>query len=686
MPDKGTRNSNSLSRRQILKRVGVAGSVAAIAGCSGDGDGDGGDGGDGDGGGDIDVVTATPSDTPSNGTDETENSTPTDERTPAPKVDTTFRYGWNRDTSLPEANLNMLAPNASGELGWPVYARFGKSLVANPDHWVNCDVEGWEFDSGNNELRITFKDGVKWHQGGEVIDDLTGEDYAMQNHFDRLMTQANPDANEAENPTITGFDFDGKTYIAHLNPEGYNQQIVESGFPRTRIWMYRESWRDEYESLQSASTQEEMSEIRTNVIEKTITLADDPPLSGPGMLENVTTQGADFRRFEEHWAYDEVNWETQRFVKLSGSSGADYQAAVTDNIDYNNKIPGTVDDPPEHIHQMYIESGAGFGESLLINYGGGADSWFGFEGAQPGADNTAGKRQAKARQAIAWAINGPQVLRNRQGGYSSQFTSPMSKAVPGNPAEIQQTFPEVWEAVPLMVQEPDPQKAREALRASGLSQESGTWVKPNGDELVVEIESFPWSRDLVETVVTNLNNADINAEHIVQEQSVLFGNLGGGDFGLAQSWHGLSGPLSVTVPGWLTRDGSWETRYTPTTFEAPPVGEWDAEPTEEYDAVELVSTIKSTSFEEHKSQLRQLTWVWMYHVPGIPLSPNASSAAWNARHFEFPEHPPRSSGTNGRYACPGDGSVAAPVYGVGQPFRMLRRGLDRKNAPQARTE
>lgn len=685
MPNDGTRNSDSLSRREILKRVGAAGSVAAIAGCSGNGDGS--DGGDGGGGTDINVVTATPTDTPGGtGGTETESPTPTDEPTPIPKVDTTFRYSWNRDTSLPEANLNMFAPNSSGELAWPVYARFGKPLVANPDHWVNCDVESWEFDTDNDELHITFKDGVKWHQGGEVIDDLTGEDYAMQNHFGRLMTQANPDASTAENPTVTGFDFDGKTYIAHLNPEGYNQQIIESGFPRTRVWMYRDFWRDDYESLQNASTQDAMAEARTNVVEKTITLADDPPLSGPGMLENVTTQGADFRRFEEHWAYDETNWEHQRFVKLSGSSGADYQAAVTDNIDYNNKIPNTVDDPPEHIHQMFVKSGAGFGEALLINYGGGADSWFGFEGSEPAQDNTAGKRQAKARQAVAWAINGPQVTQNRHGKYAGQFTSPLSKVVPGNPSAIQQTFPDVWEAAPPMLQGPNAEKAQEALRASGLSQEGGTWVKPNGDEFIVEIESFPWSRDLVETIVTNLNDAGINSEHIVQEQSVLFGNLGGGDFGVAQSWHGLNGPLSVSVPGWLTRNGSWETRYTPNTFEAPPVGEWDAEPTEEYDPVELSSALETTSFEEHKDELRQLTWVWMYHVPGIPIAPNPSSAAWNDTHFEFPKHPDRSSGTNGRYACPGDASVAAPVYGVGQPFRMIRRGLDRENAPQARTE
>ena len=74
-----------------------------------------------------------------------------------------------------------------------------------------------------------------------------------------------------------------------------------------------------------------------------------------------------------------------------------------------------------------------------------------------------------------------------------------------------------------MLKEPDAEKAKAALRESGLSEENETCVKLSEDEVVVEIESFPWSRDPVETVVTNLQNVNLNAEHIVQEQSVLFG-------------------------------------------------------------------------------------------------------------------------------------------------------------------
>jgi len=88
---------------------------------------------------------------------------------------------------------------------------------------------------------------------------------------------------------------------------------------------------------------------------------------------------------------------------------------------------------------------------------------------------------------------------------------------------IKLLLPKVWDAVAPMLKEPDAEKAKAALRESGLSEENETWVKLSEDEVVVEIESFPWSRDLVETVVTNLQNVNLNAEHIVQEQSVLFG-------------------------------------------------------------------------------------------------------------------------------------------------------------------
>ncbi|WP_415380148.1 ABC transporter substrate-binding protein [Halosimplex sp. TS25] len=688
MPNDGNSGAEGLSRRRLIKRLGAAGSAAAVAGCGSNGDGDGGaqtqpqDTA-------LDVVTGTPTDTPGETTGETATDAQggADEQTPYPKVDTTYRHGWAPDTSLPDANINMHAPNNSGELAWPVYARFGKPMVATGE-WVHVDADGWEFDLDNNELRVTFKDGVKWHQGGEVIDDYLGKDYAMQSHFSRLMTKANPEASTASNPTFTGFDHDGgKTFIAHLNSGGVNKElIIENNFPRARMWSYRDQWRDRYEALKDASTQEKMNEIRTEVQQTTISLADDPPLSGNMMLEDVSTQQATFKRFPEHWSYDGLNWETCVFKNLSGSSGAEYQAAVTDNIDMKFTIPGTVDDPPEHIHQLFSQAGTGTSEGLLINYGGGVDSAFGFESSEPSADQTAGKSIAKARQGLAWAINGPQVANNRLGKYGGQFTSPLPKPVPGNENMFNEAFPEVWDSVPPMLKEADAAKAEESFRAAGLSKENGTWVKPNGEEVAVELESFPWSRDLIETIVTNLNAVDLNAEHIVQEQSVLFGNLGSGDYGMAQSWQGISGLLAANTPGFLTRTGSWETRYTPQEFEVPPVGEWDAEPTETVNPAELSANLSQTTFEEHKEQLRKLTWTWMYHVPAIPIVVIPSSLGWNDKRFRFPPHPSRSSGKNGRYAVPGDGSAAARIYGVAEPFRMMRRGLPWPNGPLARTE
>ncbi|PSQ02688.1 hypothetical protein BRC92_08365 [Halobacteriales archaeon QS_4_69_31] len=684
MPRDGSDNSKRFSRRKILQGVGAAGSAAVLAGCSGGDETDEQtDTGAPDIGNSSGIATEA-TDTPTATAGE-ETATDEPESTPFPKVDQTFRWGFSRDASLPEANLNMHGQNSFGELGWPVYARFGKSVIAT-DEWVHCDVEGWEFDLDNREFRVTFKDGVKWHQNEEVIDDYTGEDFAMQEHFGRLLTEANPEAEVPDDVEVGEWSHDGKTTIFHLNVDKLNKDIFESGFQRRRLWMYRDHWADQYQGLQNASSQEEMNEIRVKEVqERTFGLGDDPPLSGPMMLKSVSEQGATFEKFPEHWSYDGTNWTEYEWVKLSSGSGSKYQAATADRIDFNANIPDTVDNPPENIHHMFIESGAGFGEALLISYNNKA-GWFGFDDPEPSADMTAGKRQAKARQGIAWAMNGPQITQNRHGKYAGQFTKPLSRPVPGNPNQIQREFPDLWDATPPSLQEPDAEKAKEALRESGLSEEGGTWVRPNGDEVKVEVESFPWSREEIETIVTNLQAINLNAEHIVQEQSVLFGNLGGGDFGFAQSWHGVSGSVSASVGGWITRNGSWESRHTPDYYEVPPVGEWDAEPTEEVNAPELNKPLSRTSLEEHRENLRKLIWTWMYHVPGIIIAPNPSACAWNDEHFKFPRHPPRSSGQNGRYSCAGDGSEADLVYAVGQPWRMVRRGLAHPHGPMARTE
>jgi len=658
MPHNG-KNGDRHSRRKILKGIGATGAAATVAGCSGDGGGDG-------------------TDTTDSGTDSTETGT----STPRPKEDTTFRYSWARDASLGDANINMLGSNSSGELGWPMYARFGKPVVATGD-WVHCDVKGWEFDDENNELHITIKDGVKWHkQGGEVLDPVTGEDFAMQNEMDRLMTKANPDASVPEDPVVQGWNHDGKTYIAKLNPDGYNKDIITSGLPRTRIWMYRKRWQDRYESLKDGN-QSEMEKVRQEIRKTNITLSDNPPLSGPYSVDSVSAQRVSFTRLEEHWSWDNNNWKNWDMVKVSASSNADYQAAVSDKTDYNFKIPSTAASPPDDLMQLFIESGAGFGECLLINYGGPVD-WLGFDDAKPAESKTVGKRQAKARQGIAWALNGSQIAGNRFSKYAAEFTKPLSQPVPGNPAKIQDNFPDIWDAVPAMLQEPDMEKAEQAFRDSGLSMEGGQWVKPDGEPLTLKVESFPWSRDEVSTIVQNLKDANLKAEHITQESSVLFGNLGNGEYGLAQSWHPVSGPLSATVDKFLTREGSWESRYPPAKFEIPPVGEWNADPSQTINVKDMSQKLSTTSWEDHKGDVEKLVWAWMYHLPAINFAPNPSSTGFNMRNFEFPRHPPRSSGKDGRTSAPGDGSEAAPVYGVGQPFRMIRRGLGGENGPQAK--
>jgi hypothetical protein len=169
-------------------------------------------------------------------------------------VDTTFRYGWARDQPLTNTELNIWNAQSEMELVWPMMARMGGLSLATGD-WVNADIAGWTVDTDEDQLRITIKDNVYWTQGGEVIDPVTGADWALKDELDWRMT---PQESRPDNPTVTGWhesDDDPKVYVRELNHEGYNDQRITGGFWRTPIPTYRNDWyADKLEALKDAST------------------------------------------------------------------------------------------------------------------------------------------------------------------------------------------------------------------------------------------------------------------------------------------------------------------------------------------------------------------------------------------------------------------------------------------------
>ena len=634
-------------------------SAGAVAGCLGDDDDDAPVDDDDDVGDDDDDVDDDDDDTVVDDDDDDDD----DDRDPTVRSDTPLRHAWTRGL-MSEANLNPHAANFNHELSWPVMARMGGEGRMTGE-WVHLDIEWWELHEDENEFHIKIKDDVYWNQDGEILDPVTAEDWKMQEEMTQVLMME--DGEELiEDEMIVGWDVTGpddKVLVEHLNPDGFNDALVENfgRFWRRDIHHYRDGWlREHYEALLDA-TEEGRVELREDLININKFLTDDPgpALSGPYEFVGETPQRAEFRRIEEHWSTEEVNFDEFHLVHFTPEGDPDYQAAVEDQVDMGFGVPDIVDSPPDHINWIASPAGANFGSNLSISWGPEIHEWL-----QP-EDGVGTQRSALIRQAFAHAIDYETVVLNWQGERTGEFLAPSEKPLPGNHLEIQERFPDLWDAVPSTVA-PDPDTAEDKLERAGLEFDGDLWVTPDGDPLTIEFASFSWTREFMDTVVGHLQNVGIDAEHRTTEDSVKFSILGTGEFQVGQAWMFFDDPASLASSVWLK--DHWPYLHPPEEFEIPPIGEYDAEPTETINPAEMSVDFETQPEETHEDATEKLLWASAYHLPMIPIAPDPSVLSVNTNHFEWPEPRPDE-----QFAAVSEDDN--PIWSMTQVWRELRRGM-----------
>ena len=90
----------------------------------------------------------------------------------------------------------------------------------------------------------------------------------------------------------------------------------------------------------------------------------------------------------------------------------------------------------------------------------------------------------------------------------------------------------------------------------------------------------------------------------------------------------------------VTRLDLVNTRLIPNAIEPrAAIGEYDAEPTEQFDVRQFAEGLDKTSWEEAREQVRKGLWVYFYHMPKIGIAPYIPTTELNSKHFQWPEHP-----------------------------------------------
>jgi peptide/nickel transport system substrate-binding protein len=624
---------SELTRRHLLS-IAVGGSTAAIAGCAGDGDGGDGNGDGGDGG----AKWVTPK-----------------------NDDEAFRFTAAHHDPITEFELNPWNSTASDDS--TVYHAYLARYSTLINDYVNIDIADWEVDQENDEFRITLKDKLQWHSMDDGnIAPVTAEDMVFQERMERAMT---PEGARSDHPLVTGFTTDGeKTFVAELNPDGYNEELVKNQLlAGYNLNHYRDGpLVPKFEELQDATTTDESDQIRSEVAEMSIKVRDDI-FNGPWMLKSVNDQEGRFEINPEHWAYEEFNFK-EHTINTFGDIGRRYPLVAQDKIDaIDELIPGDVENSPPHVKTTVAPDKRG--RCLMLNYN------------TEQSQNDPIYNEPKVRQALAYALDGEQI---RQNALNPHRFSQRGRITGLHERHAREEFgDDVYEQFPMYGPGAEIEKATQKMEEAGLSKENGQWMKPDGTALSYIHESFDWDRRRSQTLVQQLKDFGINAEHQAKDTNVLASAYwGSGNWSSAMIHYDNGPPNSGAIARHLEHGVSMVS--PPEEFQVPPMSEFgnvDAEPTETIRPSDLIQKFRSTPETELTEKIKQLAWVFAYNLPGIPLMKGGINNMFNYFYFDFPQ--PVEVGQPGQVTS----DNSHEVYGIDRAQYVLIHGV---GGTQAREE
>jgi len=634
------------SRRKLLKALPVA-AVGSVAGCSGgDSDSDtettdsnengNGGGGNGNGGG---------GNGNGNGNDGIE------------KVDVTQRIMWDDKEDLTSLELNALNSSWEGVAPTALFSFWGYTnsmthpAVMGEDGIVNWGFKEMNYDPDNREYTFVLRDGIKFHRGTEIIGEMTSEDVAL--YLDIKQTEGLYDA-PIDN--LKGWTLpDDKTIKIQYSTDVHTQaarmshHVAPGGSPLRRrsigAWAHTQGRIAElFEEYKDATTDDAQSEVKQKMVNHQIQTDGESILNGPWMIEEAHPQRLDLKRVPGHprtvAEHFENNWDKMVVKPVSGAGNLMMDALRQNNVDQaGGDIPADmgVDSIPDNIKVQVNKSWAAM--SLMINYGGDViDPYLRVE-----ERNAAPAHVAKVHQALAYAMDGNNMLTNVFGSRFADIADGIEKPIVGDPGLVEEFLPDLYEDLPSYGPEQKLDMAEQRLREADLTKEGGEWIKPNGDPLKLVLDGPSGEGAWLSgssTILTAVKDLGINVEFNRREISTWIGDIFDTNYGMsaADSMMKFHSPDLVAGTNLMSDDywWAWLGMNQPGVYDVPPVGDFEGEATETMDADKLLSEQLKGGLEKNPDAARKLIWTQAYHVPKIPIATKFQTFRMNTNHFEWP--------------------------------------------------
>lgn len=563
-------------------------------------------------------------------------------------VDHPIRGVTHGDQPFTEWNMNW--QSTSGNTGeWRLFALHGNYAQTTNDYFL-VDLDEIEIDQGNNEFRFTLKDDIQWHKGGELVGaEVNAEDTVLRQKLAYYMLPESA-RTPLDKRTVTGWRAEGsnkKTLVLETNTEGANMELLKGDFlQRFQVFTYRDGpYKDYLESIQSASSSDEKDKVRNEVINDFTIDPSERYMSGPWMVDDVATQRMLMKLNKDHWNAEKINWDTFEY-KFVGTGSITEKLQLMIQQDEMDLVRGnnlSQADPPENVTEVYFNTNQSIG--LNINYGTSgnvADSFY-------HRDNFPAARLV--RQAIGYALDNKAVHKNAQPtskwGRSLGATVKRQHGLAGEKM-VKDLFPDLWEKLPTY--DRDQEKAAAKLREAGCTKDGGTWYKPNGDPLTLTLQSFSWRTKEGQTVQSQLDNFGMQVELETPSDTQLSnGYWGTKEYtSLIMQSQVKYGPPSIYTRRFLDPrfndqgKNSASANHPPAEWKVPPIGEFDAEPTETINTLEMFDDDRfaKTPEGELTEDVKKLVWVHAYHLPTYDFYYVGQASRYNNKHFNWPEISP----------------------------------------------
>jgi ABC-type oligopeptide transport system substrate-binding subunit len=643
-------NRPTARRRAVLTSIGAT-AAAGLAGCSGESpDSSGGTDTGGDGG--------------SNGGSDDGDSTSTTAGS-VQETDTVFRVYNTADSDLTAAEVNKLNPR----FNWPwAFWFYNMGMRASLVHGESY-MEGYEsvnYDPESREYTINIRDNIFWHQGAEIKDEFTSEDilwdYRINSHPD-IVNNPKPGVEEVTAP-------DDKTVVVKMS-DGVHTQAIQKGVPIHSAHAGSYTYRNgeivsTFKEFKKASGSER-TKLKEQIISHKMPTDGTAITCGPWYVENASKQQLDLRRVPGHFLTDNPdwnnNWSRAQIKKVTGSGNVQQQGLNRDRIDYAFGGPPSnvsVSALPDHVTTRLKEGKQGRG--LQISFRGEVNDTLRVPQGEAATTDI-----AKLRQGIAYAMDSKACVRNRLGKRVEEVMPWFERTHFGEGDMIKQYYPDLWEQLPSYGPDPMPEKAKEAFRQGGLTEQNGTWMTPDGKEFELEIQVWSNNPGIAVTAESNLKAVGINAAVKSMDPTKFVNNIFEGSFGVVPSYvyTAYNVPdvesiemLSAETPGW-----AWKQHSPPGRYELPEIGDMGTEPAETFNATEAEESIKTSGMEDHAELGKKAIWAASYYLPNIPLYRGLDLNRYNETHFNWPgkdekfytvtEDEPIAAGTKGRFAIRG---------------------------------